>query len=69
MKSQLEEQHKIEEGIRRQLLNKEKDHERLEDENATLKREIDRITSQRNKILKFERSSLMLDNIVNYKKG
>jgi predicted RNase H-like nuclease (RuvC/YqgF family) len=63
--SQLEEQKKIEEEIKSQLQNKEEDCEKLEKENTSLRKEIDIITTELNNSLKFERSSMMLDNMLN----
>ena len=51
------------------IKNKEKDCERIEEENVDLRKEIDKLTTQVNNNLKFKKSSTTLDNMLNYQRS
>jgi hypothetical protein len=63
-KTQLEEEKMIEEVVRSQLNEKEEKCKKLEVEIVSLRKEIEKTIDQLNRLLKFGKSTKILDNIL-----
>jgi hypothetical protein len=66
LKTQLEEEKRVEEVVRRQLKENEENCERLEVEIVSSRKELEKITDQLKKILKFGKSTEISDNISSF---
>jgi capsule polysaccharide export protein KpsE/RkpR len=69
LKTQLEEEKMIEEVVRSQLKEKEENCEKLEAEIVSLRKELEKKIDQLNRILKFGKSTKILDNILSFQRS
>jgi capsule polysaccharide export protein KpsE/RkpR len=69
LKTQLEEEKRIEEVVRSQLKEKEENCEKLEAEIVSLRKELEKTTNQLSRSLKFGKSTEILDNILSYQRS
>jgi hypothetical protein len=69
LKTQLEEEKMIEEVVRNQLKENEENCEKLEGEIVSLRKELEKTTNQLSIRLKFEKSTKILYNILNYQRS
>jgi hypothetical protein len=69
MKTQLEEEKRIEEVVRIQLKEKEENCERLEDEIVSLRKELEKTIDQLNRSLNFGNIIEILDNILSFQRS